>query len=683
MTSATVPVHGVDPLQAADPTDRPDVAPWLGAALVLAALVLWEIPPGFAWYDSGELAAAALQLGVPHPTGFALFDLAGHTLARLPLGPAVMRVHMLGTLCAVAAVVLLWRSWPRLRGLPRGAEALAWVMPLVLPAVFLHVRATEVYPPTWLVAAATVTVWQSDRGARRVAQLGLLAGLGVGVHVEAALLPGLALLAAAFDVPAGQRLRALAWVVALGLGGALGIAYLPLAAARQPLFSWGDVRTAQALLDHLTGASIRAAFAGRMGGVSQGMVALAHVVWRDARLLLLPAGVGAWSLWQSRALWPTLALLVTDAAYSVVINPMGLRDDQAGLLVLLVLGLWAARGVGVAVLWRPRVFVLPAVVLWLAMVALGQTQHPPQDLADAQRLSDRLLRDVAPGAVALAASDHIASACILAQTAESSRPDAPCLSLQLLRDPRNARAVATTRQMPELATLANDADALVPPATRMGKLLRTWRGRHVYWEVGSRVEDSLVRGHLQPGFPWSQVVDVPEEMTLSTAAWQRDATRYCGGESESCGGRPTLAAWLATQASLHGVHLLEPGRAARSPAAEAAAADANNALLQFAVAIAPEHAGVLNSLAAQAIARHQYAEALALCDRALAALPDYARPHRTASRAAFASGQPELGLAHARAYVDAQPPEETRPWLELMAHDASPPWNDRLRALRK
>lgn len=644
-------------------------AHWLGAAGLLATLLLAEMPPGFAWFDSGELSAAALQLGVPHPTGFALFDLAGHTLARLPLGPAVLRVHFLGALSAVGALALWWRCWPRLLQIPRWAEALAWCVPLTIPAVFQHVRAAEVYAPTWLLAAATVAVWQAESGPRRLARLGLLVGLAVAVHVEAALLAGGALaLAATLRWQTVSR-RGVGWAAVLCVAGGVVLLYLPLAAMRHPAFSWGDVQTIPALLDHLTGATIRAAFADRMGGVREGVAALAHLIWRDAGWLLVPAVLGGVDLYRRRALWPTLAIAAADAVYSVTLNPMGLRDNQAGLLVLLVVGLLAVRGVLSLASWRLRVLGWPAMAWLVAAAGTGHARIPAADLAAAQAISDHLWRDIPPGAVLLAASDHTASACILAQTVDGVRPDAACLPLQLLRDPRNATALAVTRRMPELAGLADDTGARLPLRERLQRLLAVWRDRAVGWELGSHAEDSVVLPLLRPAWPWNWLEPGGGHPVGTAVPWMQAVSAECGAELAGCGGRPTLAHHLAAAAALHGALRLD------------SAPNATVGLLTLAVAMAPDDPKALNNLAAQEVLYNHPARALALCEAALRTEPDYARAHRTAARAAFLAGQPEAALAHAGAYVRARPWAEAGPWLEELSREAPEPWSTRLRLL--
>ncbi|MBM4344182.1 MAG: DUF2723 domain-containing protein, partial [Deltaproteobacteria bacterium] len=87
-----------------------DDAPlYVGAGLACAAAV-WLVAPSVAWFDSGELGAAAVQLGVPHPTGFPGFCLAGHTARQVPVGSAGMRIHLAGAACAALAVAVWLRA---------------------------------------------------------------------------------------------------------------------------------------------------------------------------------------------------------------------------------------------------------------------------------------------------------------------------------------------------------------------------------------------------------------------------------------------------------------------------------------------------------------------------------------------------------------------------------------------
>ncbi len=655
---------------AATPPPAADSLLWPFACVV--AVFVWLLAPSVAWFDSGELAGAAVQLGVPHPTGFALFDLAGHTLARLPLGNAAWRVHLLGTLCAVAAVALVWNAWPE-PGQPgrlqRWLRPVYWLLPLTLPAIAMHMRATEVYAPTWLIVAAALWAWHTQTGGGRVAWLALLTGLGAGIHVEAALLPGLALLLAWWRTPRPQKLRALA--LALLLGGLAGaaLAYLPLAAWRKPAFSWGDVRTWAALRDHLSAATIRAAHADRIG--HNGWPALAHLVWRDAKWLLPFSLFGAVQLERRGALLPLVALMVADALYSALINPMGLRDDQAGLLVLLGLGLLAAHGVAWLVAWRPGVALLPALAVVGLHAALLLQLRPDADLRAGARLADRLLRDVPPGAVLFASSDHANSACVWLQTAEGARPDAPCLSLALLRDPRMLRATAERLDAVGLAAAATVVEAQRPVADRVHAVLAAWPDRPIGWEPGMAAEDSAVLARFRTAWPWTWLspMYVPEKMRFSDIEGWLPALATVCPTAAACADAPTLTHDLATATALLAATRMLP------------AAEQARQLLEAAAILADDDPKVLNNLASLEVQSSHPQRALALCERALAAEPDYARAHRTAARAALFLGQTDVAVQHARAYIAARPRRETKPWLDELAGQAPPDAAAQLRAL--
>ena len=655
---------------AAAQAPRADSLLW-PAASVIAAFV-WLLAPSVAWFDSGELAGAAVQLGVPHPTGFALFDLAGHALARLPLGSAAWRVHLLGTLCAVTSVALLWRAWPE-PGQPglqrRLLRPLYWLLPLTLPAIAMHMRASEVYAPTWLVVAAALWAWHTQVGGVRVAWLALLTGLGAGIHVEAALLPGIATALALWRTPSHQRLSAVGVASLLLLLSGAALVYLPLAAWRKPAFSWGDVRTLAALRDHLTAASIRAAHADRIG--RNGLLALAHLIWRDAKWLLPLSAVGAVSLERQKQLLPLVAMMLADGLYSAFINPMGLRDDQAGLLVLFGLGALAAHGLAALVAWQPRVLVVPALAVIGLHAALLLHLRPDADLRAGGRMADRLLRDVPPGAVLFAASDHTNSACIWLQTAEGARPDSPCLSLALLRDPRMLRAAAERLDVVGLAEAATVVEAGRPVAEQVQAWLAPWRGRPIGWEPGSAAEDSAVQMRWRTAWPWTWLAPgYVKEATRAAdgAAWLPTLATLCP-TAAACADEPTLTHHLASATALVAAMRLQP------------APEQARQLLETAVLLAPDDAKVLNNLAVLEVQSSHAQRALDLCERALAAEPDYARAHRTAARAALSLGQVDAAVAHARAYVAARPRRETQPWLEALAKEVGPPADGQLRAL--
>src|ERR1700690_1641731 len=91
-------------------------APYL-AFLALAALYIATLMPSVAGGDSGELTAAALTGGVPHPSGYPLFAILARLFAALPLGHSpAWRVNLLSAISMAAAgglVCAVVQAWTR------------------------------------------------------------------------------------------------------------------------------------------------------------------------------------------------------------------------------------------------------------------------------------------------------------------------------------------------------------------------------------------------------------------------------------------------------------------------------------------------------------------------------------------------------------------------------------------
>ena len=646
--------------------------PWLAPAAALGAAV-WLLAPSVAWFDSGELAAAAVQLGVPHPTGFAAWVLGGHATSRIPLANGALRVHLASAIAGVAACWLWLRALdppstaadavasPPLR---RWTEPLALLLPWSVPALALHLRAAEVYAPTWLIAAAALWVFQQPERPRLPA-LALLVGVGAGIHVEAALIALGFLLAALVGDRRGAG-PALALLVA-GLGA---VAYLPLAAQRPAALNWGDPGDWPGLWAHLSAASIRGAFDDQIGA-SGGWTALRHLVGFHGRWLVLPAAIGAAALVRThlRALVATALLMAADSVYSAVLNPMGLRDQQAGLLVLLGLAVLAIAGLQAAadLCTRPLSarLALPASVLlqWAVLGALlagGLGAGAGQgDLAAGGRYADALLAHANPDQLLIASSDHASAACTWLQTAEGARPDCLCLPAAFLRDDRATRHLARQRQRPELLP----AVGLPVGGARTSAWLMPFAERGVVaWEPGQPLEDGLIEPGLLADLPWSALLPASAQQRRDQALQLPDAaTRACAAitDDPACSPSPTLQiAWSAALA-VHAGHW-----ARRDPQVAMVIARAAVRLHRSAKA--------LGNLAALEVEQAPQ-QALEHCREALQVLPDYQRVHRICARAAVRAELADAALQQTLQALSSLPePAERRRWLAGLRSEASP-----------
>ncbi|MBM3188006.1 MAG: DUF2723 domain-containing protein [Chloroflexi bacterium] len=230
---------------------------WLPPAAVGAlafALYASTAAPWLTWAhdgaDGGDLITAAMNWGVPHPSGYPTYCLLGRLCALVPLGTVARRFNLLSAgLAAVTAALLCLCARLVLRASPlregplesvvAAGVALTWATG---KTIWSQAVITEVYTLLSLFAAlclylALHEAWPAR--AWRWGAMGLVFGLGTGAHLTVLLMaPGLAVLL----WPNLSRRRLLAAALGLFLGLSVHL-YLPLAAREDPVTNWGDPRT--------------------------------------------------------------------------------------------------------------------------------------------------------------------------------------------------------------------------------------------------------------------------------------------------------------------------------------------------------------------------------------------------------------------------------------------------------
>lgn len=239
--------------------------PWLTAGIALAVYGA-TLAPTIGFGDSPELSAAALSLGVPHPTGYPLLMLLGYGFSTLfAVGDPAWRLNLLGALLAAAAVGFGAAFVQRLTG-RAVAGFVAGLLLAFSPAFWSSATLFEVYGLHVAFVTALLLLWlrfEQDPRPPRLRVLVIVAGLSCTHHLMIALI--LPILAAAvmrhrrvFGSP-GELARLVALFV-LPLGVA---AYLPLAALADPIVNWGDPSSPLRFWSHVTGRQ----YHGNVGGV--------------------------------------------------------------------------------------------------------------------------------------------------------------------------------------------------------------------------------------------------------------------------------------------------------------------------------------------------------------------------------------------------------------------------------
>jgi hypothetical protein len=374
---------------------------WPAPLAGVVALLLYgqTLAPGLTWAhyaaDGGDLLAAALTRGVPHPSGYPAYQLLLRAVLALYPGAPARAGNWLSALCAAAAVALFadlagrmlmqiasradahsaanatgesnWHAddagtadsadhvgWAGARPVAALAAALAWA---ASPILWGQAVVTEVYTPSalvvvgllWLLWRWRETVEAGARGRRWLIGAGAVFGLGLGVHLTLLLMaPGMAVWLWAGRRAAGRSLaRVLPAALAVAALGLAVYTYLPLAAAGDPPVNWGDPRTPAQFWALVSGQVYRSLpfslpllhLPARLGAWSGEAVRQFGGPWGAVLAL-----IGLWRLDRRLHAWWQATLLIA-AAYSIYAIGYNSPDSFVYLIpVWCVAALWLAAG---------------------------------------------------------------------------------------------------------------------------------------------------------------------------------------------------------------------------------------------------------------------------------------------------------------------------------------------------
>ncbi len=434
---------------------------WL-ATSCLALYYAASMARDLSLYDSGELALAAVQLGLAHPPGQPLHTLLGFAFSQLPFVTPIAGVALLSALPAALTLVPATSLGQRLlgeRASPAALSGVSWLIgacalhpSLWEPATRVEVYALASFGAVWVLAAAA-EVAEPGRKGKRVLSIGVALGLTASVNpviaiaCAVAILPGLIVAAGAVRVSGErripQRVRSLcsfaALAIAGGLIGLLPYGYLPLVAGRTEVMIWGAPHDVPSYLqyvllrDYAHNQAITwdawsshvldwFAWAGRSGlGPVLVFGLIAHVVFsRGAMRVCVPIAFAV-----------LLASIAANVVWHVEV------PDYAGYLAMPI---WALSAGAIAFglrSHRSRALRSGAMVVALgcAVSAVGTPPSPfvrvrSQDRL-ARTLAERVLREAPPNAIVISETDAVTGALFYVQGAEHARPDVSVLAYGL------------------------------------------------------------------------------------------------------------------------------------------------------------------------------------------------------------------------------------------------------------
>jgi hypothetical protein len=480
--------------------------------LVALVLYGWTLAPTVTLVDSGELIVVARFLGVAHPPGFPLWVMLAHLASLVPLGNIASRINFSSALFAALASAMLtlvvaelimlasyvtaWRPRPRKktprpsRGEARyaiegetdegsGIHRLLMLAPALGSGLLMAFSRTlwsyatiaEVYTLNTLLILIVFFLmlrWRRCIMADR-ARAGhnappitahdgflyaaaLVFGLALGVHhvTVALMLPALGIIVYRTErlgFFASKRLLYAALVSFVALFAVY--TYLPLAASRAPIISWGTPRSLEEIWWHITGRQYQVFFAFTPMTLGKqflefGRMALREFGWSWAPLTLALGVAGFASVFKrDRTTFWFLAFMVgANLAYALSYD---IAEDKDAYYLPAFISIAIAAGFGLRwliqlCLSKPsqtkRAY-LAAVFPVLLASAIALAGNWPfnnrRHYFVAHDYVENLLSAIEPNGLLLTFDWQVASPMLYAQEVDQMRRDVKVIDVNLLR----------------------------------------------------------------------------------------------------------------------------------------------------------------------------------------------------------------------------------------------------------
>ena len=457
------PVAAVAAERAGGP--RPAV---VGALVAIGVLVLY-VPTAardLIFGDGPELTGAAVTLGVAHPPGYPVWTVLAHVFTWLPVGTFSFRVSLFSAAAAAICVAIVYRTAYRLSRSQVGALAAAALLALT-PVFWRWSVVPEVFALNAALAAALIgllVAWHANQRPAYFIAAAFVGGIGLA-HQQTIGLLGPAVL---YLMWVHRRLLGRDRLFVNGtlafLAGLLPYAYLPLAASRQPAWSWGDIASLGDLGAHVfrtafgTGQLVssqmfqggavgdRLVAFGASFGAAEALVALvgAVVLYRRERVLFWFTAIAFAMAGPAFVAYSNISLVIPVA--QAVLE----RFFLLGHVVLAPLAAVGIASLGDTVRRRGAEAAIAAagIALAIAVTALSFHSIDRSDDQTARTFAEDILASTPQGAILLAGGDAIIMPIGYLRTIEGARPDLTYVQIPLLTSDWYVRQIH--RQYPDL-----------------------------------------------------------------------------------------------------------------------------------------------------------------------------------------------------------------------------------------
>ena len=205
------------------------------------------------WWDCGEFISTGWLLQVGHPSGAPFYQLLSHLFMLLSFGNTALVAPLsnaVSALCGGITVGILYATVKQLGIRPFGALVAALCY-LFADSVWFSATESEVYAMAMLFCSLNVylaVLYRESHNPRLLPLMGLLLGLGIGVHMMTLLtLPAMMLLIAGKHL----RPRMLLPTLLFFMLGLTPYAIIPIRAAANPPINEGDPSNAERFASYI------------------------------------------------------------------------------------------------------------------------------------------------------------------------------------------------------------------------------------------------------------------------------------------------------------------------------------------------------------------------------------------------------------------------------------------------
>jgi len=214
--------------------------------LIVAAIYIYALCPSIHPRDNPDILTAAITLGIPHSPGYPLFTVLGHLFSKIPLGTLPWRVNLMSAIFSALSILVIYflilkltkKIWPSLIG----AGILAFSYYYFLQSLYADILSLN----NLLVGLELLAIlyWRDTKQSKYLYLFALLFGLAFSNHqLSFILLPAFIYLFWVTDKKIFLDWKLMLKLFGLFILGLLPYIYLPIRAAQNPTYIWGEPNT--------------------------------------------------------------------------------------------------------------------------------------------------------------------------------------------------------------------------------------------------------------------------------------------------------------------------------------------------------------------------------------------------------------------------------------------------------